>query len=92
MARDFSENQTANRFALRVGDSVAFVAYLSSPGAITLQHTEVPPELSGQGVGSKLARATLDEVRTQRGKLRVECDFIRGFVSKHPEYKDLLAD
>jgi hypothetical protein len=30
-------------------------------------------------------------VRAQGLKLTVECKFIRGFMSKHPEYNDLLA-
>jgi predicted GNAT family acetyltransferase len=51
----------------------------------------VPPELGGRGIGSKLGRATLDAVRAQGRQLSVECDFIRSFMTKHPEYNDLLA-
>ena len=91
MADSFRDNEDRNRFELDVGGAVAFVAYRKSPGAITLVHTEVPPELGGKGIGSKLARATLDAVRAQGRKLTVECEFIQGFMSKHPEYNDLLA-
>jgi hypothetical protein len=31
----------------------------------------------------------LDAVRAEGRKLAVECDFIRGFMGKHPEYNDL---
>src|SRR5512138_943319 len=91
MAENFRDNEARERFELDVEGHTAFVTYRKSPGAITLVHTEVPPELGGKGVGSKLARATLEAVRTQRRKLTVECDFIRNFMSKHTEYKDLLA-
>ena len=67
------------------------MTYRKFPGAITLVHTVVPPELGGKGVGSKLARATLDAVRTQGRKLTVECPFIQSFMSKNPEFNDLLA-
>ncbi|MBR0694564.1 N-acetyltransferase [Bradyrhizobium lablabi] len=91
MIDNFRDNQALSRFELDVGGKVAFVVYRKSPGAITLVHTEVPPELGGQGIGSKLGRAALDAVRTQRRELTVECDFIRSFMKKYPEYDDLLA-
>jgi predicted GNAT family acetyltransferase len=92
MTGNFRDNEDRNRFELDVEGSTAFVVYRKSPGAITLVHTEVPPELGGKGVGSKLGRATLDAVRAQGRKLSVECEFIRSFMAKHGEYNDLLAD
>ena len=89
MTDNFRDNEERNRFELDVGGTVAFVVYRKSADTITLLHTEVPPELGGKGIGSKLARATLDAVRAQGRKLIVECDFIRSFMSKHPEYNDL---
>jgi predicted GNAT family acetyltransferase len=92
MTENFRDNEDRNRFELDVEGAIAFVAYRKSPGAITLVHTEVPPQLGGKGIGSKLGRATLDAVRAQGRKLTVECDFIRSFMIKHGEYNDLLAD
>ena len=91
MAENFRDNEERNRFELDVDGTIAFVTYRKSPGAITLVHTEVPPELGGRGIGSKLGRATLDAVRAQGRRLSVECDFIRNFIKKNPEYDDLLA-
>lgn len=91
MTDHFRDNEARDRFELDVDGVIAFVTYRKSPGAITLVHTEVPPELGGRGIGSKLGRATLDAVRAQGRKLSVECDFIRGYITKHPEYNDLLA-
>jgi uncharacterized protein len=91
MTDHFRDNEARNRFELETGGAVAFVTYRKSPGAITLEHTEVPPELGGKGIGSKIARATLDAVRAQRRKLTVECEFIQGFMKKNTEYNDLLA-
>jgi hypothetical protein len=83
MAENFRDNDARERFELDVEGHTAFVTYRKSPDTITLIHTEVPPELGGKGVGSKLARATLDAVRAQGRKLTVECDFIRNFMGKH---------
>ena len=92
MTDNFRDREDRDRFELDVEGTVAFVTYRKSHDAITLVHTEVPPELGGRGVGSKLGRATLDAVRAQGRKLHVECDFIRNFMAKHPDYNDLLAD
>lgn len=92
MTDNFRDNEAGNRFELDVEGTTAFVTYRKSPDAITLVHTEVPPELGGKGVGSKLARVTLDAVRAQGRKLSVECDFIRNFMGKYPQYNDLLAE
>ena len=62
MADPFRDNEAEARFELDVDGVIAFVTYRNSPGAITLVHTEVPPELGGRGIGSKLGRATLDAV------------------------------
>jgi predicted GNAT family acetyltransferase len=91
MSSNFRDKEQDQRFELDVEGSTAFVTYRKSPDAITLVHTEVPAELGGKGVGSKLARAALDAVRAQGRKLTVECDFIRNYMSKHAEYDDLLA-
>jgi uncharacterized protein len=91
MTGKLRDNETRHRFELDVDGVTAFVEYRKSPDAITLVHTEVPPELGGRGIGSQLARATLDAVRAQGRRLSVECEFIQSFMAKHPEYNDLLA-
>ena len=47
MTDHFRDNEADSRFELDVDGSIAFVTYRKSPGAITLVHTEVPPELGG---------------------------------------------
>ena len=91
MTDHFRDNEARHRFELEIDGAIAFVSYRKSPGSITLEHTVVPPELGGKGIGSKIARATLDAVRAQGRKLTVECEFIQGFMKKHPEYNDLLT-
>jgi uncharacterized protein len=86
----FRDDEARQRFELEIDGKTAFVTYRKSPGAITLIHTEVPKELGGRGVGSKLARAVLDAVRGEGRRLRVECEFLQGFMKKNPEWDDLL--
>ena len=69
MAKNFHDSEDRCRFELDVDGSIAFVTYRKSPHAITLVHTEVPPEQGGRGIGSKLGRKTLDVVRAQGREL-----------------------
>jgi len=57
---------------------------------ITLEHTEVPPELGGKGIGSRLVEGVLDQVRNDGMKVIPACDFVRGWIDKHPAYADLV--
>lgn len=82
-------NKSKNRFELDIDDHIAHVDYQLSPGAITLVHTEVPKELGGRGIGSILAKAVLENVRSAGLKVEARCEFIAGYIKKHPEFADL---
>lgn len=80
-------NAQARRFEVRVGDQLAFSEYMLAGSNIIFTHTEVPPALEGQGVGSRLARAALDHARDNALKVQALCPFIKGYVDRHPEYQ-----
>ena len=86
------DNPATGRFEMTSGESTAFVEYRRAGDRIALLHTEVPQALSGQGVGSKLVRGTLDAARTEGLKVVPRCGFVAAYIERHPEYRDLLAD
>ena len=86
------DNPATGRFEMTGGDAVAFVQYTRAEDRIALLHTEVPEALSGQGVGSKLVRGTLDAVRAEGSKVVPRCEFVAAYIGRHPEYRDLLDD
>ena len=88
---DIIDNKTKHRFELNVDGHLATEHYRRDGKVIVLVHTEVPPELSGKGVGSKLVKGVLDLVRGEGLKVVAECEFVKGWIGKHPEYADLLA-
>ena len=89
---DMKDNPARSRFEMTMGDSTAFVEYRRAGDRIALLHTEVPEALSGQGVGSKLVRGTLDVLRAEGVKVVPRCGFVAAYVERHPEYRDLMAD
>jgi predicted GNAT family acetyltransferase len=88
---EVTDNAAQQRFELKAGEHLAMAYYTLSPGVITFTHTEVPEALSGQGIGSRLARGALDQVRARGLKVIPQCPFIAGFIRKNPEFAALLA-
>ena len=68
------------------------VEYDNDGETITLTHTEVDPSYGGRGIGSKLAEFVLADVASEEMPVSVECEFLRGYIDKHPEYAEILND
>jgi hypothetical protein len=92
MANSVRNNVTLGRYEMEVDGVTAFVTYEKSPETLTLVHTEVPPQLAGRGVGSALARGVLEAVRAEGFKVSPRCEFIAGYIEKHPEFQDVVKD
>lgn len=86
----FANNRSEQEYSLDVDGQRAVAAYQREGDTIVFTHTGVPPELEGRGIGSRLIRAALDDVRDQGLRVIPQCPFVRAFIEKHPEYRDLL--
>ncbi|MCC9306299.1 N-acetyltransferase [Kitasatospora sp. RB6PN24] len=70
------------------GEFAGFAAYQRDERLAVYPHTEVEPRFEGKGVGSALARAALEDARNRGLAVRATCQFIRGWMARHPEYAD----
>jgi predicted GNAT family acetyltransferase len=83
----------SDRFEIRDGDRVlGLAAYQRRGDTFVFHHTEVDPDAGQSGLGSTLVRAALDEVRSQGGSVVPSCSFVAGWIERHPDYADLVAD
>jgi uncharacterized protein len=81
------------RYEGYVGDTLAgIVEYVDVDGERALRHTEVFDAFEGKGVGGALARGVLDDLRAREIKVRPFCPFIAGWIRRHPDYLDIVAD
>ena len=87
---DIVDNKAQHRFELEIDGHIAAAYYELAGGVITFVHTEVPPELGGRGVGSRLAKGALDQVRTDGLRVIAQCPFVKAWIDKHPDYAVLL--
>jgi uncharacterized protein len=83
----------SKRYEGFVGDTLAgYVEYEDVDGQRALRHTQVLDAFEGKGVGSRLARGVLDDLRAKEMKVRPFCPFIAGWIRRHPDYLELVAD
>ena len=81
-----------SRYEIRDGDRVLGLAAYQRRGDTTVfTHTEVDPDAGEEGLGSKLVRAALDDVRSRGGSVVPLCPFVRGWIERHQDYADLVA-
>lgn len=73
------------------GRTVGALTYSRRGDVVTALHTEVSRDAKGQGVGSTLARALLDEARASGRTVEAQCPFVAGWIDRHPEYADVLV-
>jgi predicted GNAT family acetyltransferase len=82
-----------SRYEIRDGDQLLGQAVYQRRGdQVVFTHTEVDMDKERSGLGSTLVRGALDDVRTKGGTVVPLCSFVRGWIERHPEYQDLVAD
>jgi predicted GNAT family acetyltransferase len=88
---DVRDNPTLHRFEMDTEAGPAIVTYRRNGKVLKLVHTEVPKELGGKGVGSKLAKGVLDLIRANGDTIVPLCEFMQAYLGRHPEYSDLVV-
>ena len=86
-----ADNPREHRYEMRIdGQVAAIAAYRLAGDTLTFTHTEVQPGHEGQGLGSKIAKYALDDVKRRGIQGVAQCKFIADYVKKHPEYADAV--
>ena len=82
----------ASRYEARLGGELTGVTYYERDGSVVVfTHTEVDPAFEGQGVGGRLVRGALDDVRQRGGRVVARCPFVHAWLDRHPDYQDLVT-
>lgn len=86
-------NTDKKRFELAIGEHIAFIDYiLNNENILFLTHTEVPKALAGKGVASILVEKVLNYIKEKNYTLAPLCPFVAKYITKHPEWKSILAN
>ena len=85
------DNQAKHRYELTLdGAVVGVILYREQPDAYVLVHTEIDEAYEGKGLGSVLVRHVLDDARERGLAVLPVCPFVRGWISRHEDYLDLV--
>jgi predicted GNAT family acetyltransferase len=55
-------------------------------------HTDVEPAYEGHGVGAELVKGALEDLRARGKKVRPFCPYVRAYIERHDEYRDLVQE
>lgn len=89
---DVFDNPDEGRYeAWLDGEPAGLIAYEAHDGWLMADHTEVFEAFEGKGVGSRLAKVVLDDVRARGLHVNPMCPFLSGYIARHPEYRDLVV-
>lgn len=79
------------RYEILVDGAVAgFTHYMPHEGCLVFDHTLIKESYSGRGLASVLVRGALDDVRASGSRIVPLCEYMAGWLPKHPDYEDLV--
>ncbi|GAB4483246.1 MAG: GNAT family N-acetyltransferase [Burkholderiaceae bacterium] len=84
-------NAAASRFEARVEGLLCRADYRLDGRVMRIFHTEVAPALEGRGIAAALVRAALDRAAAEGLKVAPQCSYVRAYMRRHPETRELLA-
>jgi uncharacterized protein len=84
-------DSSAHRFVVPTDGGDAYLAYEQSSGTMDIQHTIVPHESQGGGVGASLVEAAVAYARAHELRIVPSCPFADAWFEKHPDANDVLA-
>jgi predicted GNAT family acetyltransferase len=80
------DNAADQRYELWLDDRLAGeIRYTRAGESLVLVHTEIDPELKGQGLADVLVKGALDDLRERGIEYVPVCPFIRAYLRRHPQ-------
>lgn len=84
-------NTEQTRFEIWVGDEMAgFTEYRPRPDLRAFVHTEIQDKFGGRGLAMQVIREALNTTKADGLGLLPYCPAVRKFLTKNPEYVELV--
>lgn len=82
----------SRRFTVQIDGHEGRLDYALDGGTLVITHTVVPEAIGGRGIAGALVEAALVHARQNGFKVVPRCSYAGRYLSRHPEYADLLAE
>ncbi|MEU9352485.1 GNAT family N-acetyltransferase [Streptomyces griseoloalbus] len=73
-----------------MGRTCGFAQYHAYKDEIAFLHTEIDQRFEGRGLAGLLINGALHAARVRGLKVLPYCPFIRGWITRHPDYVELV--
>ncbi len=82
---------SGGRYVIQVEGLEAYLTYqdLGENGRLT-DHTIVPRQLGGRGIGTKLVERAVEDARAENKTIIPECWFVRQQIERHEDWQDVM--
>lgn len=88
----FNEDTILQRYEWRDEDRlIGFIDYYVFDQVCMIMHTEVSPDLGGQGYGSRMAARAIEHVQTLGKRIVPICGFFINYLRKNPQHHALVT-
>ncbi len=90
---DVQHDEDGSCYVLRrSGERVGLMDYRRNGDLVDIVHTEISPQVRGQGLGAVLVRDALEDLRGTGCRIRPSCWYVRDFIRDNGEFADMLED
>ncbi|MFW5661731.1 MAG: GNAT family N-acetyltransferase [Oceanicaulis sp.] len=92
---EITEERTGSKgryVAAAPGKPEAELTYsVANPQLVIIDHTGVPDDWRGMGVGKALVERAVSDARARGVRIVPLCPFAKAQIEKHPEWQDVLG-
>ena len=88
---EVKHDEENKRFVVELDGYEALLDYSIEGNEINFYHTYSPPQLRGKGLAKIIVEYAFNYARENNLKVIPTCSYVRGFISRYDNYKDLLA-
>jgi predicted GNAT family acetyltransferase len=79
------------RFVIYAEGKEVYVEFDMNDGKMDLDHTYTHPDLRGRGLAAQVVGAALEYAKENNFRVVPTCSYVRSFINKNDEYKELVA-
>lgn len=85
------QDEDRERYDLWQGEQfIGFLGYHDDDDVVEIQHTIIAEQFGRQGYARALVTLVLDKLRSEGKKIIPQCSYVLDYVSRYPEYKDMV--
>ncbi|AFL82326.1 putative acetyltransferase [Aequorivita sublithincola DSM 14238] len=88
---EIKHDKENNRFTLDINGEIAKVDYTLKDNTMYLNHSEVPYNLRGQGIGKDLVEKTFEKLTEEGYNAVAVCSYVKAVAKRSEKWSKIIA-